>query len=491
MSTQTAPGSGRTEVHAYERAQLYIDGRWTDGSGSRREEIFNPATTESLGTVPLAEATDLDRALDAAERGFRHWRDLPVDERTNILHRAADLIRQRAGAIGTTMTLEQGKPIPEARGEVVRVAKLLDWDAEEARRNYGRIIPMDPDTELTVTHEPIGPVAAFTPWNFPAGSPMRKIAAALSAGCSIVIKASEETPGTACGLVRCFEEAGVPAGVLNLVFGVPAEVSERLIDSPVTRLVAFTGSISVGKRLAGLAARQMKPALMELGGHAPVVVCEDANPAQAAARTAGSKFVNAGQVCTSPSRMLVHEGLHDRFVDALVEAAQSVKVGDGLDDGVRMGPLANERRLAAVAELVRDAVSRGASVACGGERLDREGWFYAPTVLTNVPLDARVMNEEPFGPIAPVVSFTELSDALALANCLPYGLAAYGFTESAATAAELKRGLEAGILSINHCGGSVPEAPSGGVKESGYGKEGGSEGLEAYLVTKRISHRLR
>ena len=491
MSTQSAAPPATRGLREYEPVQLYIDGQWTDGSGGRSEQIVNPATAESLGTVPLAESADLDRALAAADRGYRVWRDLPVDERTNILHRAADLVRQRAGAIGTTMTLEQGKPLPEARGEVMRVAKLLDWDAEEGRREYGRIIPVDIDTELTVTHEPIGPVAAFTPWNFPAGSPMRKIAAALSAGCSIVIKASEETPGTACALVRCFEEAGVPAGVLNLVFGVPADVSEQLIASPITRLVAFTGSIPVGKQLAGLAARVMKPALMELGGHAPVIVCEDADPEQAAVRTVASKFVNAGQVCTSPSRILVHESLHDRFLDALVKASEAVKVGDGLEEGVRMGPLANDRRLAAVEQLVSDAVSRGATVACGGERLDREGWFYAPTVLTGVPLVARVMHEEPFGPIAPVVSFTDLSDALELANSLPYGLAAYGFTESAATANQLKRGLEAGILSINHCGGSVPEAPSGGVKESGYGKEGGSEGLEAYLVTKRISHRLR
>jgi succinate-semialdehyde dehydrogenase/glutarate-semialdehyde dehydrogenase len=491
MSTPTVvrdPGRGQD---VYERVQLYIDGEWTDGSGSRREDIVNPATTEVLGVVPLAEAADLDRALAAAESGFRVWRDLPVDERTGILHRAADLIRQRAGAIGTTMTLEQGKPLPEARGEAMRVAKLLDWDAEEGRRNYGRIIPVDRDTELTVTHEPIGPVAAFTPWNFPAGSPMRKIAAALSAGCSIVIKASEEAPGTVCALVRCFEEAGVAAGVLNLVFGVPAEVSERLIASPVTRLIAFTGSIPVGKQLAGLAAQVMKPTLMELGGHAPVIVCEDADPEQAAVRTAASKFVNAGQVCTSPSRIFVHERLHDRFVDALVRAAESVKVGDGLEEGVRMGPLANRRRLDAVEAFVGDAVGRGASVASGGARLERDGWFFAPTVLTYVPLDARVMNEEPFGPIAPVVAFSSLSDALEVANRLPYGLAAYGFTESSATAGELKRGLEAGILSINHCGGSVPEAPSGGVKESGHGKEGGSEGLESYLVTKRISHRLR
>jgi succinate-semialdehyde dehydrogenase / glutarate-semialdehyde dehydrogenase len=491
MTTQTAGAVDPGIDQEYESAGLYIDGAWTDGSAGRSQPILNPATGERIGDVPLAEADDLDRALAAAARGFAVWRDMSVEERTRTLHRAADLIRERAGAIGRTMTLEQGKPFPEARGEVVRVAKLLDWDAEEARRSYGRIIPVDADTELTVTHEPIGPVAAFTPWNFPAGSPMRKIAAALSAGCSIVIKASEETPGTACALVRCFEDAGVPAGVLNLVFGVPAEVSERLIASPVTRLVAFTGSVPVGKRLAGLAAAVMKPSLMELGGHAPVIVCEDADPQQAAVRTAASKFVNAGQVCTSPSRILVHERVHERFVTALVDAAQSVKVGNGLEDGVRMGPLANERRLAAVEDLVADAVQRGAHVACGGRRLEREGWFYAPTVLTGVAPDSRVMREEPFGPIAPVAAFADLGDALEIANALPYGLAAYGFTESAATAARLKRELEAGILSINHCGGSVPEAPSGGVKESGYGKEGGTEGLDAYLVTKRISHRLR
>jgi succinate-semialdehyde dehydrogenase/glutarate-semialdehyde dehydrogenase len=291
--------------------------------------------------------------------------------------------------------------------------------------------------------------------------------------------------------VRCFEEAGVPAGVLNLVFGVPAEVSAQLIASPVTRLVAFTGSIPVGKLLAAQAAQVMKPTLMELGGHAPVVVCADANPEVAAARTAASKFVNAGQVCTSPSRILVHESLHEQFLDAFVTAASAVTVGNGLEEGVRMGPLANPRRLAAMEAFVSDAVDRGATVACGGERLPGDGWFFAPTVLTDVPLDARLMQEEPFGPVAPVVTFRDLDEALGLANSLPYGLAAYGFTESADTADRLKRGLEAGILSINHCGGSVPEAPSGGVKESGHGKEGGHEGLEGYLVTKRISHKLR
>ncbi|GIM89196.1 NAD-dependent succinate-semialdehyde dehydrogenase [Paractinoplanes toevensis] len=469
---------------------LFIDGEWTQGSGGQTVPVLNPATEEILGHLPLATTADLDRAVAAAVKGFATWRAVSIAERVAILHRAADLLVKRADRVGRVMTLEQGKPLKEARGEVLRVAGALRWDADDARRAYGRIIPSADDTVLSVRHEPVGPVAAFTPWNFPAGSPMRKIAAALSAGCSIVIKASEETPGTACELVRCFTEAGVPAGVLNLVFGDPAEVSKHLIAKPEIRLVAFTGSIPVGKLLAAHAGSEMKPCLMELGGHAPVIVCADADPVAAARKAAFAKFVNAGQVCTSPSRFLVHEDVYDEFVTEFLAATDRVTVGDGLEDGVTMGPLANPRRLKAMEEFVTDAVSRGANLIRGGERLDRAGFFFAPTVLTDVPADARVMTEEPFGPIAPIVSFSDLDDALRIANALPYGLAAYGFTRSSATAEKLIRGFEAGILSINHCGGSVHEAPSGGVKQSGYGKEGGPEGLEGYLVTKRVSHLL-
>lgn len=475
----------------YPALGLYIDGEWTQGTSGRNEPVYNPATGAILGQLPHAGIEDLDRALDAASRGFKVWRAKTTDERAAILHRAAALIRENAASIAHTMTLEQGKPVGGARGEIMGSTKLLDIYAEEAKRAYGRIIPFEPDTELTVIHQPVGPVAAFVPWNFPAGSPNRKISASLAAGCSIVIKASEETPGTICEMVRCYAEAGVPAGVLNLVFGSPAEISEHLIASPVTRLLAFTGSIPVGKQLAGLAARQMMPAMMELGGHAPVIVCSDANPEQAAALTAVAKFANAGQVCTSPSRMLVHESVYDRYVTALVEAASKLKVGSGLEDGVQMGPLANPRRLEAAVAFVEDARAHGATVAFGGSAIEGPGWFFEPTVLTDVPLDARIMSEEPFCPIAPVVPFSDLDQALELANSLPFGLAAYGFTESAATAAKLKQGLEAGILSINHCGGSVPEAPSGGIKQSGYGKEGGAEGLHDYLITKRVSHKLR
>ncbi|PWI13976.1 NAD-dependent succinate-semialdehyde dehydrogenase [Streptomyces sp. Act143] len=479
-----------TTDHGYPAVRMYIAGEWCQGGTGRTAPIVNPATEEVIGAVPLATPADLDRALKAADEGFRIWRDTPVARRSQILHTAADLLTGRAAEVGRIMTLEQGKPLAESTGEVRRVADTLRWHIEDARRAYGRIIPSAPGTLLSVRRAPVGPVAAFVPWNFPAGGPMRKMSAALTAGCSIVIKAAEETPATAAELVRCFADAGLPAGVLNLVFGAPAEVSAHLIASPVTRLIAFTGSVPVGKLLAAEAGKVMKPSLMELGGHAPVIVCPDADPATAARSAARAKFVNAGQVCTSPSRFLVHESLAEDFTAEFVKAAEAVTVGDGLSECTTMGPLANERRLDAMRRLTADAVARGATVRTGGERLDRAGYFFAPTVLTDVPPDADVLHEEPFGPIAPIVPFADLDEALHTANELPYGLAAYGYTDSAATAERLAGALEAGILSINHCGGSVHEAPSGGVKESGYGREGGPEALDAYLVTKRVSHLL-
>ncbi len=475
----------------YPPVKMYIDGTWTDGSSGAAETILNPATDETLGTVPHATVADLDRALQAAQKGFALWRDTPVETRTSSLRRAAALLRQRAPDIAQIMTLEQGKPRGEALGEATRVAAAIEWDAEEGRRAYGRIIPMDRSMQLSVLRQPVGPVAAFTPWNFPVGSPNRKIAAALAAGCSIIIKASEEVPGTACALVRCYEEAGVPAGVLNLVFGAPAAVSSHLIASPIIRFVAFTGSIPVGKQLASLAGSHMKPHIMELGGHAPVIVCADADPVAAARSCAAGKFINAGQVCTSASRFIVHESIYDRFVQAFADVAKSTVVGDGLDAKTKMGPLANARRLDAVQGLVDDAVSRGSRLVFGGHRIGTRGNFFEPTVLGDVPEAARIMHIEPFGPVAPVVRFQHLDEAINLANSLPYGLAAYAFTQSAAIAEEIIHRLEAGILSINHVGGSIHEAPSGGWKESGYGREGGIEGLDGYMVTKRVAHKLR
>ncbi|MFG3296740.1 NAD-dependent succinate-semialdehyde dehydrogenase [Streptomyces sp. NPDC048179] len=479
-----------TTDHGYPAVRMYIAGEWCPGGSGRTAPVVNPATEETIGEVPLATPADLDRALEAAAEGFRVWRATPIARRSAILDRAADLIAERAAEIGRVMTLEQGKTLAESTGEAKRTAETLRWHAEDARRAYGRIVPSAPGTVLTVRREPIGPVAAFVPWNFPVGGPNRKISSALSAGCSLIIKASEETPATAAALVECYADAGLPAGVLNLVFGEPAEVSAHLIASPVTRMIAFTGSVPVGKLLAAEAGKVMKPSLMELGGHAPVIVCADADPAQAARRAAQAKFFNAGQVCTSPSRFLVHESLADDFIAEFVKAAEAVVTGDGLTRGTTMGPLANERRLRSIERLTADAVAKGATVRTGGERLDRPGYFFAPTVLTDVPADADLMSEEPFGPLAPIVPFRDLDEALATANSLPYGLAAYGFTESAATAEKLSDALEAGILSLNHCGGSVHEAPSGGVKDSGYGREGGPEALDAYLVTKRVSHLL-
>ncbi|MFI6877100.1 NAD-dependent succinate-semialdehyde dehydrogenase [Streptomyces sp. NPDC050400] len=474
----------------YPTVRLHISGEWRASGSGASAPVVNPATEEVIGAVPLATTADLDDALTAADHGFRIWRGTPVAERTAILHRAADLITERAPEIGRVMTLEQGKPVKEATGEAIRTADTLRWHVEDARRAYGRTIPAPPGTLLSVRREPVGPVAAFVPWNFPVGGPNRKISAALAAGCSMIIKASEETPATAAALVACYADAGLPPGVLNLVFGEPAAVSAHLIASPVTRLVAFTGSVPVGKLLAAQAGTVMKPTLMELGGHAPVIVCADADPVRAAGRAARAKFLNAGQVCTSPSRFLVHESHYEDFTAAFVKAAEEVVVGDGADGTTTMGPLANDRRLAAAERLTADAVRRGATVRTGGLRPDRAGYFFPPTVLTDVPDDAQILAEEPFAPLAPIRPFRDLDDALAVANSLPFGLAAYGFTESAATAAKLSAELEAGILSINHCGGSVHEAPSGGVKESGYGREGGPEALDAYLVTKRVSHQL-
>ncbi len=479
-----------TTDHGYPAVRMYIAGEWCQGQTGHTAPIVDPATEEVIGEVPLATSADLDRALDAAAQGFEVWRATPVTERTRILHTAADLIAERAAEIGRIATQEQGKPLRESTGEARRTAETLRWHADDARRAYGRIIPADPGTVLTVRREPIGPVAAFVPWNFPVGGPNRKISSALAAGCSLVIKASEETPATAMELVRCYADAGLPPGILNLVFGEPAEVSEHLISSPITRLVAFTGSVPVGKLLAAKSGQVMKPSLMELGGHAPVVVCADADPVRAARRAAQAKWANAGQVCTSPSRFLVHESVVEEFTAEFVKAAEAVTVGAGLEESTGMGPLANERRLKAMERLTADAVARGAKVRTGGERLDRPGYFFAPTVLTDVPEDAALMSEEPFGPLAPIVAFHDLDEALSMANSLPYGLAAYGFTDSAATAEKLVTRLQAGILSINHCGGSVHEAPSGGVKDSGYGREGGPEALDAYLITKRVSHLL-
>ncbi|GLU27344.1 NAD-dependent succinate-semialdehyde dehydrogenase [Brucella sp. NBRC 12950] len=467
---------------------MFIDGKWTAGSGSRRFPVVNPATGEKVAEVSLAEIADLDAALEAADRAFVNWARTSAYDRAAILKRAASFARERSEEIAQAITREQGKPLSEARMEAGSAGDHIEWYAEEARRTYGRVIPTrQPEVMQNVILEPVGPVAAFSPWNFPIGQIVRKIAGALAAGCTIIAKAPEETPSCVIALVRCFEDAGVPAGVLNLVFGVPAEISEHLIPSPIIRKVSFTGSVPVGQHLGALAAKHLKRTTMELGGHAPFIVCDDYNVAKAAALGAGLKFRNAGQVCASPTRFLIQEAVFDTFTEAFVGHAKALKLDAGTVEGVGMGPVAHARRLDMMQDLVDDAVSQGAKLLTGGARHGNIGFFFEPTVLADVPPSARIMNEEPFGPIAIVNRFAELDEAIKEANRLPYGLAAFGFSTRNDRTHAMVRGIETGMLSLNHFGLAAPETPFGGIKDSGHGSEGGSEGIQAYLTTKFVS----
>ncbi|MFG1418273.1 NAD-dependent succinate-semialdehyde dehydrogenase [Xanthobacter sp. V0B-10] len=473
---------------AYPHVQLHIDGVWRDAEGGRRIAVVNPATEEEIGTVAHASRADLDAALEAAGRGFALWRNVSAFDRSKLMRRAAELLRERAGAIARLMTAEQGKPLNEARGETLAAADVIEWFAEEGRRAYGRVIPARaPGVYQLVVKEPVGPVAAFTPWNFPINQVVRKLCGALAAGCSIIVKAPEETPASPAELIRAFVDAGVPAGVIGLVYGVPAEISEHLIPHPLIRKVTFTGSTPVGKQLAALAGAHMKRVTMELGGHSPVIVFEDADVAAAARQIAAAKFRNAGQVCVSPTRYLVQEKVYEEFVEAFVAVARGVKVGDGFDPDTTMGPLANARRIPALEALIADARQKGAEVVTGGARIGNKGYFFEPTVVTGVTRDMRMMNEEPFGPLAMMLPFHDFDEAVAEANRLPYGLASYAYTRSAKTANAVAGAVEAGMMTINHLGLALPEVPFGGIKDSGYGSEGGSEAIEAYLNPKFIS----
>lgn len=472
----------------YPQVGLFIDGAWSAASEGGTQDVHNPATGEVIGTVACATRADLDRALAAAERGFRVWRKVSPFERSKVLREAARLLRERAPGIAELLTAEQGKPLGEAMTELNGSADIIDWFAEEGRRTYGRIVPARAEGVCQlVVKEPVGPVAAFTPWNFPVSQAVRKIGAALATGCSIIVKPPEETPASPAALADIFRDAGLPAGVLNLVYGNPPDISGYLVPHPVIRKVSFTGSVPVGKHLAALAGQHMKRATMELGGHAPAIVFDDADLDKAAELLAASKLRNAGQVCVSPTRFLIQERAYQPFLEKFVGKVKAVKVGDGLAEGTQMGPLVNERRVQAVDALIAEAVSQGAKLETGGKRIGNKGSFYEPTVLSGVTGDMRIMNEEPFGPVALVAPFRGFDEVVAEANRLPYGLAAYAFTASVKTATTLGQELETGMLTLNHLGLALPEVPFGGVKDSGYGSEGGTEALEAYLVTKFIS----
>lgn len=450
--------------------------------------IIDPATEEEIGRLAMATRTDLDAALDAADKGFKVWREVGAFDRYQIMRKAANLLRERAESIGWLMTREQGKPLGDSVGEIMRGADTIDWFAEEARRTYGQVIPPRAPgiTQMTVKL-PIGPVAAFTPWNFPINQIVRKLSAALATGCSIIVKAPEETPASPAELIRTFLDAGVPENVISLVYGVPAEISEYLIPHPTIRKISFTGSTPVGKHLAALAGLHMKRATMELGGHAPVMIFNDADIDSAIKIMAPFKTRNAGQVCISPTRFLVQDKVADQFTDGFIKAMEKTKIGNGLDKSTEMGPMANERRIPVIEAMISDAKSKGANLASGGERIGNKGYFFQPTVLTDVPADATMMNEEPFGPVAIVNRFSTYEDAVVEANRLPFGLAAYAFTSSGETAQRLGQQVESGMLTINHMGLSLPEVPFGGIKDSGYGTEGGSGAVEAYLETRFIS----
>jgi len=472
----------------YQDSQLLIDGSWGPASAGRTHPVVNPATGQTIGTFAWADRSDLDRALDSVDKGFKAWKKVSAHERSKIMRKAANLLRDRVEHVATLMTMEQGKTLAEAKAEIHNGADTIDWFAEEGRRAYGRVIPARAEgVYQLVVKEPVGPVAAFTPWNFPINQIVRKLSAALAAGCSIIVKAPEETPASPAELIRAFVDAGVPPGTVNLVYGDPAEISSYLIPHPVIRKISFTGSTVVGKQLAALAGLHMKRATMELGGHAPVIVFDDADVAIAAKVMASSKFRNAGQVCISPTRFLVQEGVYDSFVEQFVANTKRLKVGNGLETGMNMGALANPRRATAMEANVEDASKHGGTVRTGGHRIGKDGNFWEPTVVTELPNDAKAMNEEPFGPLAVINPFKTFDDAVTEANRLPFGLAAYAWTKSAKTAQAIAANVETGMMSINHVGLGIPEVPFGGVKDSGYGSEGGSEAIEPYLNPKFVT----
>jgi len=472
----------------YEDLCLFIDGEFIKGGGRREQDVLDPATGSVIAKLPHATTGDLDRALAAAQRAFETWRSVSPMEKSRVLRRVGELTRERAKDIGRNITLDQGKPLAEAIGEVTRCADHCDWHAEECRRIYGRVIPpRNANVRQFVLREPVGVCAAFTPWNFPFNQAIRKIAAAIGAGCTIIIKGPEDTPSAVVAIARMFHDAGLPPGVLNVVWGVPSEVSDYLIRSPIVRKVSFTGSVPVGKQLAALAGAHMKRVTMELGGHSPVIVCADADVERAADLLTAVKFANAGQVCVSPNRFYVNDKVYDKFMSRFIDRAKAIKVGSGLEPDTKMGPLAHERRLPAMAAFVEDATQRGGRVELGGGRIGDRGYFFEPTVISNPPDDSMVMTQEPFGPIAPCVTYKDLEEAIRRANSLPFGLSAYAFTTSTRNALAIQNGLHTGMININHSGAALPETPFGGVRDSGIGSEGGSETFDGYLVTKFVT----
>ncbi len=471
----------------YLRLGLHIGGQRLQGDGRPERPVINPATGEVLTALPVATADDMDKAIAAAARTFADWHKTAPWQRGLILQAAAQHVRHDLEKIAETLVLENGKPIAEARAEIAATADTLDWYAGEARRIYGRSSEgRNPGSRFVTSLEPVGPVALFSPWNFPAVTFMRKLAPALAAGCTVIAKPAEETPGTPLLLASCLEAAGLPAGVLNVLYGEPATISDYLIESPAIRKISFTGSTAVGRLLAGKAGAALKRMTLELGGHGPAIICGDVDVAQAAGMAAAAKFRNAGQVCNAASRFFIDRRIYDSFVEQFAKAASTLRLGNGLDPDTQMGPLSNQRRCDAMRSLTDDALRHGARLVTGGKGIGEGGFFFRPTVLAELPLAARVMHEEPFGPIAPLVPFTNIDDAIKMANGLPYGLAGYVMSNDLKLARYVTGKLEVGIVGLNTFAAAFPETPFGGVKDSGWGTEGGADGMLPYLVTKFV-----
>ncbi|MGI9513226.1 MAG: NAD-dependent succinate-semialdehyde dehydrogenase [Anderseniella sp.] len=477
----------------YQDFQLYIDGEWVSAKGGATKQVFDPTNEDAIGKISDASSEDLDRALSAAEAGFAEWKQTGTWERAAKIRKVADLIRERLDTIATIMSVETGKPLAEAKGETNGAADQFEWYSEECKRIYGQLIgSRTDDSRLAVIYQPVGVVAAFSAWNFPALLPARKIAAALAAGCSVIIKPAGEAPGSCALIVQACHDAGIPKGVVNFVTGNSSMIAKHLISSPVVRKVSVTGSVPVGKEILHLAADGVKKVSMELGGHGPVIVFEDADAEKAAEVCAGTKFRNCGQVCISPTRFYVHEARYDAFAARFAQVAKSIKVGRGMDEGTQMGPMANARGLETIKTMVADAVDRGAEILAGGQppKDFNRGFYYEPTVLGRVPDDAMVMTEEPFGPIAPLTTFTEYDDVMTRANSLPFGLAGYLFTHDLGTATRASEDMEVGMVGVNEMLLATAEAPFGGIKESGMGREGGSLGIHDYLEPKYVKMKL-
>lgn len=472
----------------YEKLALFIDGEFRESSDGLNLPVINPADGVILGQLPKATDKDLNDALISASQALKTWSQTSPLVRSAVLRRVAELARQQASLIGHNITLDQGKPLSEAIAEVTTNADHADWHAEECRRIYGRVIPSrSPDVRQFVVKEPIGVCAAFTPWNFPFGQAIRKVSAAIGAGCTIILKGPEDSPSAVMAIARLFAEAGLPKGVLNLVWGDPAHISNYLIKSSTIQKVSFTGSVPVGKHLAALAGEYMKRGTWELGGHSPVLVFDDADISRAAEMLAKFKIRNAGQVCVSPTRFYIQEKAYDSFLESFTNTLSRIRVGNGLDKGIEMGPLAHKRRVIAMNKFLEDVDSRGGRVHYRGSIPAGSDCYFAPTVVTEIRDDALIMNEEPFGPIAPVVRFKTMDEVIERANNLPFGLSSYVFTESSKTAIAASRLLQAGMVNINHFGSALPETPFGGIKDSGMGSEGGSETFDGYLVTKFVT----